>query len=893
MTEPSHVTVGMPVHDDPEGLLRSVPTVFGQTWDGEVRLLIVDDGSGPETVAVLERLSDRYDGIEIVRNERNRGGPHVRNQILERADDGYLAWIDAGGLWHPRKLELQIATLAGDDRESVICMVPVQRQTLDRAAVEVKAPDLEGDQLYNVLLDRIPAHLPAMLGRTSVFRNIGFDERLLACQDYDLLVRFLARGGRLVSTPDDLPLFTYVESDLGTSARDVAEANRVLRRKHGPIHARHGSALTRQVVGNQHRLVARLYANDGMPIRAVAHRVHALIADPAHVGAQFRGRVRRILHPLRHPVRATVRDGARRLRGFLPLLHRTGVVSMARRTGLVRLAARLGLLRTLYTELKGEDALPPSRRDLARWADVDPADGGSYPPELRAAHNLMLGGDHAEAIERIEEVVARGARQSAPGVWLLLEEAYRRGGRLHSAQRTLERGLREHPGERRLELRLAELHGLRRDWDRCVQRWFSLRAVAEDDLSPLSYARAARSLRVLGRERQALEVAEAGLRRWPDDARLAGERDKSRALAVEWGEAVCTTAPDPISRPGDPAGAITHLGFLAGGDGPIEGRVDLRAGGATKVGLLLNGREIAATTAVVEDDQGSVASFSLNCRDILEYIGDGDVVSMQSGGIPIAVPGGGTRLVFAPGHDSGSEELLRKLDAGHVFVKFGRLVAGNTPQRKHRILALFDEIAAIVERELTYPLFPFYGNLLGAIREHDFIAHDVGGFDTAYVSQHDQPEGVRAELLGLCTELAELDYHLELKPWSVYVRPAQGDDVFIDLNFAWFNPAGELNVSYGWRHPPVTDRDRLLMPRESPIHGHIVRVPGNAEAVLEQLYGPGWPVPVQGFEPAAGITRDDSYLLSRSEMEALEDRYPDLVRVRSVLTSDGEVISVG
>jgi hypothetical protein len=186
-----------------------------------------------------------------------------------------------------------------------------------------------------------------------------------------------------------------------------------------------------------------------------------------------------------------------------------------------------------------------------------------------------------------------------------------------------------------------------------------------------------------------------------------------------------------------------------------------------------------------------------------------------------------------------------------------------------------------------------YGNLLGAIRDHDFIGHDVGGFDVAYVSHHQTPEKVRAELLDVCRSLATHGYHIELKPWSAFVRRSRGDKVFVDLNFAWFNPAGELNVSYGWRYAPVTDRERVAMPRQSAIFGHLVPVPGNAEAILEQLYGRDWAIPIQGFDPDAGITRDVDYLLTRAEMEQLEEEDPDRFRMRAVMTPDGEILDVG
>jgi glycosyltransferase involved in cell wall biosynthesis len=893
------VTVGMPVYNDPDGLRRSVPTVFSQTFEGRVRLLLVDDGSDAETVEVIDSLAATYDGIDVVRNEVNRGRPFVRNEILEHAGDGYLAWLDAGDLWHPRKLEVQVAALEADGGEGdrpVICVTPLRRYFVDRGVARTMVPEVGGDQLLNALTGRLFGYLPTMLGRTDAFRELGFDERLLRRQDYDFLVRFVAEGGRVISTPEDLPLFTYLKSDVGANATTVAEANAVIRRKHTTYYARYPGSVARQVRSNQHRLVSRFHEANGDTVEAARFRWLSRLADPWSLRSELGRMLRDVRRTVRRPGRRTARALARRMRAVLPALRRLGLVSLARRLGLIRLAGRLGLMRIFYKELRGAGGGPmPSPRELegaAAPAARDAVGEGADAAELRRADQLVRSGEQAAAIEVLEGIVASSG-VSAPDVWLLLEEANRRASRLHSAEEALGRGLAQHPGDRRLELRRSELKGLRRDWEGCVDSWFALAEETEEDLTSISYVRTARSLRMLERPHEAVEVAEAGLRRWPGDERLEDELQQNRSQTVDWVRAARVEG-DAGSAPQARGGVITDPGFLAGGVGPVEGDVELRHQHAPKVALLLNGTEVASTYASTDTVAGErIGRFSLNCRDLLDYVGDGDVITMESDGAPVLAPGGGTRFVLVPGYASRAGELFRRLDSGHVFMKFGRLALGNTPGRKRAILEAYDEVAALLERKHGYALYPLYGNLLGAIRDHDFIGHDVGGFDVGYVSRHHTPEEVRAELVEICRTLAAHDYYVELKPWSAYVRRARGDKVFVDLNFAWFNPAGELNFSYGWRFEPVTDRDRLLMPRESAIFGHLVPVPGNAEAVLEQMYGPHWPIPIQGFDPDAGITRDDDYLLTQDEMEQLEKEHPDRIRVRSVLTPEGEILDVG
>jgi hypothetical protein len=165
------------------------------------------------------------------------------------------------------------------------------------------------------------------------------------------------------------------------------------------------------------------------------------------------------------------------------------------------------------------------------------------------------------------------------------------------------------------------------------------------------------------------------------------------------------------------------------------------------------------------------------------------------------------------------------------------------------------------------------------VREHDFIAHDAGGFDMGYISRHHRPDAVKAEFLDICRTLLDDGYHLRLEPWSVYIRPHRTADVFVDLNYAWFTDSGELNFSFGWRYAPVTDRRRVLMPRRCPIGGHLVDVPGNAEQVLEQIYGPSWAVPDQGFQLENDLRHDPAFRLTVDEMTAFEHVDPDRVQV--------------
>jgi glycosyltransferase involved in cell wall biosynthesis len=851
MTLPPTVAVGLPVHNDPAGLLRSVPTVFGQTWGGPIRLIVVDDGSTDATPEVLKQLEGTYPAIEIVRNDVNQGRPAARNKIVELAGDDYLAWLDAGDLWTPRKLELQLTALREAERErpgdKLLCVGPFRWTFSDRSDERIRVPEVAGDQLYNLLTGTVFPYLQAIVGRAEHFRTGGgFDVRLKRRQDHDFLVRFLADGGEVVSSPPTVPVFTYLKSDVGSSPAEVAEANRILRRKHREIYRRYGRKLSARVRSNQHRLVARFYRHNGRTLRASRYEALAGISAPSLLARQV---VRKAASP-RQVARKMSRLPTRAVRPLLPVLQRTEVMEFARKVGIFRVIAATGMSRNVIIGLKSE---------------VEETSGASPRPTLKH-------GEIPPEIEELEHEVA-AAEATPVGVWLRLEHAYRKHSLLFSAEFALHRGIVEHPENAQLRVRLIELLALRRRWDACVEAWDGGAGLTGSDLRGLTYARVARSYRELGQHARGLEIAEVGAKEWSDDFRIAEEIFICRAALVDWKHAL-TGSGDVV---GTAHGLVTDLGFLAGREGPMYGRVVSPLAIPPRVSLVVNGMEVAATEAARPANGESERLFSLSCHDLLRYLGDGDVIGVEVDGQALPIDGKGTKCSVRTGYPSRFRELKLELASGHVFTKFGALRMGNTPERRKHTLALFDEVSALIKDLHGYPTYPFYGNLLGAIREHDFIAHDAGGFDMGYISQHHDAESVRAEFLGICRALIERGYSMRIEPWSAYVRPSRTARVFVDVNYGWFTTDGELHLSFGWRHNPVTDRDGVLAPRECLVGDQLVAVPGNAEDVLEQIYGPLWPVPDQGFVLGEDIRRDKDFLLTPDEMAELEAMDPDRV----------------
>lgn len=87
---------------------ESVRSVLAQTYTNW-ELIVVDDNSQDGTIAKMMELRDEDRRIKISQAVYDRGASVNRNSALKDARGRWIAFLDVGDVWHPKKLERQIA----------------------------------------------------------------------------------------------------------------------------------------------------------------------------------------------------------------------------------------------------------------------------------------------------------------------------------------------------------------------------------------------------------------------------------------------------------------------------------------------------------------------------------------------------------------------------------------------------------------------------------------------------------------------------------------------------------------------------------------------------------------------------------------------------------------
>jgi glycosyltransferase involved in cell wall biosynthesis len=94
----------VPVYNCERYLGETLDSVLAQTYE-PLEIIVVDDGSTDQTAAIAARYAPRVHYLW----EPNAGEAAARNRGLSAARGDFVAFVDADDLWHPDKLQRQVA----------------------------------------------------------------------------------------------------------------------------------------------------------------------------------------------------------------------------------------------------------------------------------------------------------------------------------------------------------------------------------------------------------------------------------------------------------------------------------------------------------------------------------------------------------------------------------------------------------------------------------------------------------------------------------------------------------------------------------------------------------------------------------------------------------------
>ena len=178
-------SVIIPVYNRRELVGRAIRSALAQQ-NAEYEVIVVDDAS---TDGTPEAVRAQFGAaVDLVIMERNGGVSSARNRGLEQARGEWIALLDSDDEWLPGKLARQAAAL--DESGLLVCHT---NEIWIRNGVRVnphKHHRKYGGDIFCRALPRCLMSPSSIAIHREVFAAIGpFDEKLPACEDYELWLR--------------------------------------------------------------------------------------------------------------------------------------------------------------------------------------------------------------------------------------------------------------------------------------------------------------------------------------------------------------------------------------------------------------------------------------------------------------------------------------------------------------------------------------------------------------------------------------------------------------------------------------------------------------------------------------------------------------------------------
>ncbi|MGH7100235.1 MAG: glycosyltransferase family 2 protein, partial [Stellaceae bacterium] len=102
------VSVLMPAFNASRFIRQSIASVLGQTFE-DFELLVIDDGSTDDTVAMVEQMRDPR--LRLLPNPRNLGIVASLNRGIAAARGRYVARFDSDDICRPNRFARQVEFL--------------------------------------------------------------------------------------------------------------------------------------------------------------------------------------------------------------------------------------------------------------------------------------------------------------------------------------------------------------------------------------------------------------------------------------------------------------------------------------------------------------------------------------------------------------------------------------------------------------------------------------------------------------------------------------------------------------------------------------------------------------------------------------------------------------
>jgi glycosyltransferase involved in cell wall biosynthesis len=215
------VSVIIPAYDVAPYIAETLNSVFAQTKSA-FEVIVVNDGS-PDTKELEEVLQPFRDRIVYLKQE-NRGLSGARNTGLRAATGDLIALLDGDDIWMPQYIERQTQFLRSHpEYDLVYCNALFFGDPTYEGRQFMAVCPSEGEVTPAAIISRKCCVFVSVTARAEALREVGFDESLRSCEDFDCWLRFTSSRRRIGYHRQILVQYRNRHASLSADAMWMAE----------------------------------------------------------------------------------------------------------------------------------------------------------------------------------------------------------------------------------------------------------------------------------------------------------------------------------------------------------------------------------------------------------------------------------------------------------------------------------------------------------------------------------------------------------------------------------------------------------------------------------------------------------------------------------------------
>ena len=275
------ISVIIPAYNYARYLREAIDSVFAQTYPA-LELIVVDDGSTDATPEVLAAYGNRLRAIR----QRNGGVSAARNAGISAARGEYLAFLDADDLWHPRKLEAQMARFESDPSLGLV-YCGAESFNSEGQTTQVWREGMQGRVAIHMLrFDRNAMAAPGcnIVVPKRVAEEIGgFDTRMAVSEDWDFYYRVAVRY-EIGFVRDALVRYRMHGGGAHRNVPEMEKGMLLALQKAFASSDPEVQSVRNLSYGRLHRMLAGCYFDNRQPVRFAEHVFRSLRYDARNLG---------------------------------------------------------------------------------------------------------------------------------------------------------------------------------------------------------------------------------------------------------------------------------------------------------------------------------------------------------------------------------------------------------------------------------------------------------------------------------------------------------------------------------------------------------------------------------------------------------------------------------